>query len=92
MIDSSIVTQGPSGTGKSAFVRHLADRLGLKVIRKRASDLMSMWVGGTEKAIAAAFTAARDTEVFLVFDEADSMLLTGDSLRGVGRSSKSMRC
>ena len=70
----SVCLQGPPGTGKSAFVRHLADRLGLEVIQKRASDLMSMWVGGTEKAIAAAFTEARDAEAFLVFDEADSML------------------
>ena len=33
-----------------------------------------MWVGGTEKAIAAAFTEARNAEAFLVFDEADSLL------------------
>ena len=70
----SLCLQGPPGTGKSAFARHLADRLGLEVIQKRASDLMSMWVGGTEKAIAAAFTEARDAEAFLVFDEADSLL------------------
>ena len=70
----SLCLQGPSGTGKSAFVRHLADRLGLEVIQKRSSDLMSMWVGETEKAIAGAFTEARDAEAFLVFDEADSLL------------------
>ena len=70
----SLCLQGPPGTGKSAFVRHLADRLGLEVIQKRASDLMSKWVGGTEKAIAAAFDEARDAEAFLVFDEADSLL------------------
>ncbi len=50
----SLCLQGPAGTGKSAFVRHLADRLGLEVIQKRASDLMSMWVGGTEGNIAEA--------------------------------------
>ena len=33
-----------------------------------------MWVGETEKAIAAAFTEARDAEAVLVFDEADSLL------------------
>ena len=70
----SLCLQGPPGTGKSAFVRHLADRLGLEVIQKRASDLISKWVGGTEQAIAAAFTEARDAEAFLVFDEADSLL------------------
>ena len=35
---------------------------------------MSMWVGGTERRIAAAFAEARDTGAFLVFDEADSLL------------------
>ena len=70
----SLCLQGPPGTGKSALVRHLADRLGLEVLQKRASDLMSMWVGETEKQIAEAFAEARDAEAFLVFDEADSML------------------
>ena len=70
----SLCLQGPPGTGKSAFVRYLAERLGLEVIQKRASDLMSMWVGLTEQQIAAAFAEARDAGAFLVFDEADSLL------------------
>ncbi len=70
----SLCLQGPPGTGKSAYVRYLAGRLGLEVVQKRASDLISMWVGGTERNIADAFAEARDTEAFLVFDEADSLL------------------
>ncbi len=70
----SLCLQGPPGTGKSAFVRYLAERMGLEITQKRASDLMSMWVGETEKEIAAAFAEARDTGAFLVFDEADSLL------------------
>ena len=70
----SLCLQGPSGTGKSAFVRYLAQRLGLEIIDKRASDLVSMWVGGTEQRISAAFAEARDAGAFLVFDEADSLL------------------
>ena len=70
----SLCLQGPPGTGKSAFVRYLAERLGLEVMQKRASDLMSCWVGGTEQNIAAAFAEARDTGAFLIFDEADSLL------------------
>ena len=70
----SLCLQGPPGTGKSAFVRYLADRLGLEVVQKRASDLMSMWVGETERQVAAAFAEARDSGAFLVFDEADSLL------------------
>lgn len=70
----SICLDGPPGTGKSAFVRHLADRLGMEVLHKRASDLLGMFVGQTESNIADAFTEARENESFLVFDEADSLL------------------
>ena len=70
----SLCLQGPPGTGKSAFVRYLAERLGLEVMQKRASDLMSAWVGQTEKQIADAFAQACDDGAFLVFDEADSLL------------------
>ena len=70
----SLCLQGPPGTGKSAWTRYLADRLGLEVTQKRASDLMSMWVGQTEKNIARAFREAADDGFFLVFDEADSLL------------------
>ncbi len=70
----SLCLQGPPGSGKSAYVRHLADRIGLEVMHKRTSDLVNMWVGSTERNIADAFAEARDTEAFLVFDEADSLL------------------
>ena len=70
----SLCLQGPPGTGKSAFVRYLAERLGMEIMQERASDLLSMWVGGTEKNIAKAFAEARSQEAFLVFDEADSLL------------------
>ena len=70
----SLCLQGAPGTGKSAFVRHLAERTGLEIVQKRASDLMSMWVGQTEQQIAEAFAEARDQKHFLVFDEADSLL------------------
>ena len=70
----SLCLQGPPGTGKSAYVRYLAERMGLEVLQKRTSDLLSMWVGGTEKKIAAAFNEAQNTNSFLVFDEADSLL------------------
>jgi transitional endoplasmic reticulum ATPase len=71
----SILLSGPPGAGKSAWVRHLAARMGLPVLHKRASDLLDPFVGGTERNIAAAFAEARDTHAFLVFDEADSLLL-----------------
>ncbi len=70
----SLCLQGHPGTGKSAFARYLATRMDLEVMHKRASDLLSMWVGNTEAQIAKAFRQARQSEAFLIFDEADSLL------------------
>ena len=71
----SFLLYGPPGAGKSAWVRHLASRMGMPVLHKRASDLLNMYVGGTEQNIAAAFAEAREAQAFLVFDEAESLLL-----------------
>ncbi len=71
---SLLLSGRPAGTGKNAWVRHLAQRLGLEVLQKRASDLLGPFVGETEANIAAAFTEAGETGAFLVFDEADSLL------------------
>jgi SpoVK/Ycf46/Vps4 family AAA+-type ATPase len=72
--DWSMCLSGPPGTGKSGFARHLAKRLGLPVLQKRASDMLSMWVGGSEKAIAEAFAEARATGAMLLIDEAEALL------------------
>ena len=46
----------------------------MKVLHKRASDLIDMWVGSTERNIAAAFADAKKKKMLLVIDEADSFL------------------
>ena len=71
----SICLSGPPGTGKSAFARYLARRLGLELIQKRASDILGPYLGETERHIANAFEEAREANAMLVFDEADSLLL-----------------
>lgn len=65
---------GPPGTGKTAYGRWLAEQLGLPLLMKRASDLMSMWVGGNEKNIAQAFRQAEQDGALLLIDEIDSFL------------------
>lgn len=65
---------GPPGTGKSAYGRWLAEQLGIPLMVRRASDLMSMWVGGNEKNIAQAFRAAEQDGALLLIDEVDSFL------------------
>ena len=70
----SLLLSGPPGCGKRAFARHLAERMGLPVLVRRASDLLGMYVGQTEQQIARAFAEAREEGAMLVFDEADSLL------------------
>ena len=65
---------GPPGTGKTAFGRWLADQMGAPLMVKRASDLMSMWVGGSEKNLARAFKQAEQQGALLLIDEVDSFL------------------
>lgn len=70
----SLCLYGFPGTGKSAFCRHLAEILGIEVILKRASDLISPYVGETEQNIANAFAEAKSQKAMLIFDEADTFL------------------
>ncbi|OSZ63140.1 AAA family ATPase [Sphingomonas sp. IBVSS2] len=72
--DVSLLLTGPPGTGKTALAWHLAQRLDRPLVVKRASDLLSKWVGETEANIADAFAEARRRGGVLLFDEADSLL------------------
>lgn len=79
----SFCLEGPAGTGKSAWARHLARVIGMPVIEKRTSDLISKWLGESEQNIARAFSEARAEGAMLIFDEADSLLA---DRRGAERS------
>ncbi|MBS0461434.1 MAG: AAA family ATPase, partial [Proteobacteria bacterium] len=65
---------GAPGTGKTAYAHHLGRVLDQPVLVRRASDLLDMYVGGTEANISAAFEQARDDGAILVIDEADGFL------------------
>ena len=65
---------GPPGTGKSELAHHIGDEIERPVLLRRASDLLSMWVGASEKNIASMFAEARQQDSVLVLDEADSFL------------------
>ena len=65
---------GPPGTGKTAYGRYLAGALDRPLLLKRASDLLSPYVGMAEKQIAAMFEEARAEGAVLLLDEADSFL------------------
>ena len=72
--DWSVLLAGPPGTGKTQLAGEVAERLGRPLVTRRASDLMSKWVGETEQNIAQAFRDAIAEGAVLMFDEADSLL------------------
>ncbi len=74
-LDISLLLSGPPGTGKTFLVQHLASQMGLKLMKKRASDILSPFHAMTEKHICWAFEDAADEEAFLFFDEVDSLLI-----------------
>lgn len=65
---------GPPGTGKTAFGHWLAREIDRPLHLKRASDLLSPFVGGTEMQIAETFEKALRDDAILLIDEVDSFL------------------
>jgi len=84
-IGLSMLLYGPSGTGKSEFVRYLSAQANKDVLIKRGSDLLSKWVGENEQNVAAAFHEAEEKKCILMFDEVDSFLR--DRISGAHNSS-----
>ena len=74
-LPANIMFWGLPGTGKTEFAKYVAQELGKELLVKRMSDLQSMWVGETEKQIAAAFDEAEREGAVLFLDEADSLIL-----------------
>jgi len=75
---ATMLFYGPPGTGKTGLARHLAAHLDRECLVVRGSDLLSPYVGQTEKAIAEAFAKAEKDEAILVIDEADTFLFSRD--------------
>lgn len=64
---------GPSGTGKTLAAGWLATQLGLPLYRVDLSAVTSKYIGETEKNLAQLLARAEQSEVILLFDEADSL-------------------
>ncbi len=72
---------GPPGTGKTAFAHYLVERLNRTLMVRRASDILSPYVGETEQGIARMFREAERDDAVLLIDEADSLLRSRESAR-----------
>lgn len=64
---------GAPGTGKTICAEAVANLLGKRLLSVRYSELESCWAGETSKNLVAVFREARQADVVLFFDEADSI-------------------
>ncbi|MFN7308241.1 MAG: ATP-binding protein, partial [Acetobacteraceae bacterium] len=64
---------GPPGTGKTLTASLLGKRYKLPVYRVDLSQVVSKWIGETEKNLATLFDQAENRDWILFFDEADAL-------------------
>ena len=64
---------GEPGTGKTLAAEVIAGMLGLTLLKIDLSQVVSKWVGETEKNLETAFRQAENSQALLFFDEADAL-------------------
>ncbi|MEQ7008565.1 ATP-binding protein [Actinopolymorpha sp. B17G11] len=64
---------GPSGTGKTLAAEVVAGALALDLVVVDLSQVVSKYIGETEKNLRRVFDAAEDSAAVLLFDEADTL-------------------
>lgn len=74
VLNFSMCIYGDPGTGKSAYAKFLAKKLGLDIVCKSAADILDPYVGNSEKLIKETFQEAKEKHAVLIIDEIDSFL------------------
>lgn len=70
-----VLLYGPPGTGKTMIAKAIACEVGAKFYSVKGSDIVSKWVGDSEKNINSLFTEANKQDRAIIFiDEMDSLL------------------
>ena len=73
-LPKGILFNGPPGTGKTTIARAVATRAGLNFYVLRANEIVSKWVGESEKNLTQLFETARKHSPAIIFiDEIDSL-------------------
>lgn len=85
-----ILLYGPPGTGKSHLARAVATEAGATFFSISASNMISKWVGESERLVRALFDLAREQKPAIIFvDEIDALLPIRSDGGGGGGSSGS---
>lgn len=69
----NILFTGPPGTGKTMAADVMANELGLDLYKIDLSNVVSKYIGETEKNLSHIFDEAQSTNAILFFDEADAL-------------------
>ena len=70
-----VLLVGPPGTGKTMIAKAIACEVGAKFYAVKGSDVVSKWVGESEKNINSLFETARADDLAIIFiDEMDSLI------------------
>jgi transitional endoplasmic reticulum ATPase len=72
-----VLLYGPPGTGKTMIAKAIANEVNAKFYVIKGSDIVSKWVGESEKNINALFEVAKQDDLAIIFiDEMDSLIGT----------------
>ena len=77
----NLLLAGPPGTGKTEYVKYLGQALNTRITVRMGSDLLSMYVGGTEHNIKEAFAQAEQEHAILFLDEIDGLMQSREQAR-----------
>lgn len=69
----SILFAGSPGTGKTMCAQVIARQLNMEMYKVNISQIVSKYIGETEKNLQAVFAEARDSNCILFFDECDAL-------------------
>ncbi len=69
----NILFSGPPGSGKTMAAEVIANEIGLEIYKIDVSQVVSKYIGETEKNLEEVFTEAETSNAILFFDEADAL-------------------
>ncbi|WP_336344135.1 AAA family ATPase [Halalkalicoccus ordinarius] len=69
----NVLFSGPSGTGKTMAAEIIAAETGLDLYKVDLANVVSKYIGETEKNLGRIFDEATDSNAILLFDEADAL-------------------